>query len=670
MRERLYDVLVNRKSGIAYRYHEVHDGTKGLMRVVSWAYLLWLNFAYYVLFFKFLGRKPAGKVYEDKRLPADVSESALAEKEKDHLSVSELFQILKEYDVISFDIFDTLIFRGVEAPADVFYFAGTWLGVMDFRRMRINAEAKAREKMYKKEGHLEVGIEDIWRELIREINISPEEGMKAELRAEEALCYGNPFMRELWEMLSRERKRIIVTSDMYLGSDFLVGLLRRCGFDGFEKIYVSCEYKKSKGDGGLYEVVKNELGGEKRIAHMGDNEKSDVKMARRAGFTAVHYPNINRASGLYRAHDMSFITGSAYRALVNAKLYCGLTKYSMDYELGYVYGGLFVVGYCRFIHDYCEKNGVDALLFLSRDGDILKKVYGMLYPEDACVYVHWSRNAAVKLMAEYDRHDFFRRMIYHKTGQGYSISQVLSSMELSGLEGKLKGAGLSPAEELSSKNVDELRKFIEKNWDMVRRAYAGQAAAARDFFAELLRDKHLACAVDIGWAGSGAMAISYLAERVWRLDCEVRGLLAGTNSVNNAESDASEGFLRTRKLNSFLYSAEFNRELWKKHDAARGHNLFWERLLASEEPKFLGYYEDGLHFAEEPGDAEKAKAREIRQGIVDFAGDFTERYGEWEWMTEVSGRDAYAPVMLAFGRKGRRFLRRVCEEMEGEANVE
>mgnify|MGYP006974362159 CR=1 FL=1 len=53
----------------------------------------------------------------------------------------------------------------------------------------------------------------------------------------------------------------------------------------------------------------------------------------------------------------------------------------MEYEYGYIYGGLFVTGYCSFIHDYCRQHDVDKILFLSRDGDILKQAYELLYPE-------------------------------------------------------------------------------------------------------------------------------------------------------------------------------------------------------------------------------------------------------------------------------------------------
>lgn len=50
--------------------------------------------------------------------------------------------------------------------------------------------------------------------------------------------------------------------------------------------------------------------------------------------------------------------------------------------------------------------------------------------------------------------------------------------------------------------------------------------------------------MDIGWAGSGAIALDYLVQNVWKLPCSITGAIAGTNSVHNFEVDASEFFCR------------------------------------------------------------------------------------------------------------------------------
>lgn len=166
------------------------------------------------------------------------------------------------------------------------------------------------------------------------------------------------------------------------------------------------------------------------MIHVGDNPVSDVKNAKKHGFEVFYYPNVNRNALLYRSYDMSAVVGGAYRGIVNNKLYNGTEQLSMEYEYGYIYGGLFVLGYCNFIHTYARVHGIDKLLFLSRDGDILRQAYAVLFPEEKTEYVYWSRAAATKLMARYNRYDFFRRYLYHKADGTYTIEQILKSMRL------------------------------------------------------------------------------------------------------------------------------------------------------------------------------------------------------------------------------------------------
>ena len=105
MKEKIYHFLVIRQPGIRQRYHQFHDHAHGLKKVLSWFYLLWLNFAFYILQLRFLGKTKEMVVYEKKRLEWKQSESEIASKQ---IGTTEDFvEKLLGYDVISFDIFDT-----------------------------------------------------------------------------------------------------------------------------------------------------------------------------------------------------------------------------------------------------------------------------------------------------------------------------------------------------------------------------------------------------------------------------------------------------------------------------------------------------------------------------------------------------------------------------------
>ncbi|MCM1216154.1 MAG: hypothetical protein NC331_06775 [Lachnospiraceae bacterium] len=687
MRMKLYYALVNRHSGIRSRYHKFHDQGGTVRRLVSYLYLIFLNFCYYCLFCRFLDKEEQMAAYEEKRLPRS-PESMLYAGQK--LTVTNLVDTLSQYDVVSFDIFDTLIFRPFSEPADLFYFLGDRLGLMDLKRIRMEQEALARRDCFLEQGHCEVTFEEIWKRMEREMGVQAESGMKLEQELEMKFCYANSFMFRVFEELCARGKEIICVSDMYLPRAFLDRLLTENGYTGIRRVYVSCEYGKNKGGGELYETVRADFPEGVTFAHVGDNAQSDVKMAEKHGFKAVHYPNVNRQALSFRPYDMSPIVGGAYRGIVDNRLYQGGNTYSAAYEYGFVYGGLFVLGYCHFIHEYCHCHGVEKLLFLSRDGDVLKRVYDGLYPDDCTAYVYWSRNAAVKLMAEYDRYDYFRRFLYHKVDQGISIGEILDAMGLhklwETLEHKDPESGdMQPAlrlsDRLTNKNVDAVKAFLLNHYEEVCAVYREGQEAARAYYEKQLSGIGHAAAVDIGWAGSGAVSLSYLVERVWKLPCQITGILAGTNTMHNREPEAGEMFLQNGKMVSYLFSQSHNRDVMKKHDPDRDYNVYWELLLSSPEKRFLGfsfkegvsagvYGEDGREVRLLFGgrDADQEGILEIRRGILDFVSDYVEHFRGEPALFGISGRDACAPMLAAAGH-GEEYLKRIAAPFVLEKGV-
>ena len=667
MKTRLYSLLVNRQPGIKERYHNYHDGAGGFKKYISWLYLLWLNFGYYVLHLRFFGKSTGVSFYEEKVVLIDCTESACAVEK---IGETKTFiDALSHYDTISFDIFDTLIFRPFSEPADLFYFLGEKLGIMNFKQLRMQAEQEARKHCHKENGHYEITLADIWETLEKLCGNVAANGMETEIQLEKQFCYANPFMKRVFEELQKQGKKIIIVSDMYLPAAVLEETLQANGYSGYDKLYASCEYGKNKAGGELYELVKRENPG--RMVHVGDNEHSDVAMAKKAGIAAMHYPNVNRNALLYRPYDMSPMVGGAYRGIVNNRIYSGTEVYSQEYEYGFIYGGLFVTGYCAFIHEYCRKHRVDKVLFLSRDGDILKQVYDMLYPEENTEYVYWSRRAATKLMAGEDRYDYFRRFLYHKVNQNITVKSVLASMELAFLAEQLP-KNISKEDELTDRNVDSLKDFLKLHWQEVLVAYRGEQKAAEQYYRKVLADCRHVVAVDIGWAGSGAVALNHLVQNVWKIPCEITGLIAGTNTIYNAEPEASETFLQSGKLVSYLYSQSFNRDLLKKHDPNRNYNVYWELLLSSPTPQFCGFQwndkEDTVQFVFGEYDANQEGIKQVQQGILDFVTDYRNHFFEFDYMFHISGRDAYAPMLVA-ASKNEKYLKVIERKFALEKNV-
>lgn len=262
-KQAIYDKLINGNIPVENRYFTFisrHKKLHGKFPVLSWGYALLLYINYGI--FHFPDRK-FGQFT---------------------LSAEQTAEILCKADIVSFDIFDTLIFRRI-TPKQLFENIGGTLGITDFADIRTDCESKARKE--KKEPCLN----DIYRIAVKEARLTDkkaEEAMKAECDAEFSACYANPFMLEVYNKVITSKKTVIITTDMYLTESVISKLLYDKGFRGFEKLFVSYEYGCGKADGKLYEVIKSEYG-DKRIVHIGDNYMSDVLMAEKTGVEAVYY---------------------------------------------------------------------------------------------------------------------------------------------------------------------------------------------------------------------------------------------------------------------------------------------------------------------------------------------------------------------------------------------
>ena len=332
MVDRVYHYLVNRKPNIYHKYSSHRKGRKGIGVLESWLYLLWLN----------LSEPISGETHSGQQssknnvLFKETSESLEAKRE----SIQELANQCEGYDVISFDVFDTLLFRVVRRPSDSFYFIGERLNIPNFQGIRREAESRM-YRLKKHKGQVgEVTLEDIWKLIEKEKGIDHKQGIEAELETEKTMCFANPYMLELLKELKKRNKRLIAVSDMYLGKEQISNLLTRSGIsDVFEEIFVSSEWGASKHKGRLYGIVKEKVGQECSYFHIGDNLHADVKQAKKYGFTPYHYPNVNDIGAPYRPTTLSVPAGSIYCGLVNAYIHSGRQQYSKEYELGFIYGG-------------------------------------------------------------------------------------------------------------------------------------------------------------------------------------------------------------------------------------------------------------------------------------------------------------------------------------------
>ena len=207
--------------------------------------------------------------------------------------------------------------------------------------------------------------------------------LSLELKTHFSLAGPNSQLREIYEYCVSKNKKIICISDMYLSADFEMRLLNKCGYLNIEKVYCSSKSDMTKGNGKLYEYVIKQYQG-MSFLHFGDNLHSDIIMAENNGIEAVRVSrnfdvlvnNLNYLEGIDKTVlSYSFSLGIA------ANSYYENQRMDSDYFFGFVLGGPLAVSYVDYLCKIAQENKVDHLLFVARDGFILKKVYDSYFKD-------------------------------------------------------------------------------------------------------------------------------------------------------------------------------------------------------------------------------------------------------------------------------------------------
>ena len=604
-----------------------------------WALLVRLNWHYRVLRrTSWLLNEPSE---ESGKLPyLDGSESALSKRRKPLSFAKDLMK----YDVISFDIFDTMILRPFSRPTDLFPIVGHRLKKIGFYDVRIKSERQAREEAQKNKGNREVTIYDIYKILEERTGIPYEKGIKAELAVENDYCFANPYMKSVYKTLIDQRKTIIFTSDMYLPKSVLEQLLRNAGYTVYDNIFVSCDYGCSKSNGGLYRIIKKNYP-DKTIVHVGDNPESDMKQADANGIATRFYRGCHDIGAKYRADNLSYLIGSAYSGIINTYLHNNDKVYSPYYEYGFIYGGLFLLGFCNWIHSRAIAENVEKILFLSRDGVIFQKIFNNIFDDIPNEYFLWSRIANTKYTIDANKDDFLQRVVRDRavrTEATFSAGNLLDSISLTSLKPLLKVHGLSEDDLLDQSTVNQFEDFFIEEWEQVLKAYSLESEQIKEYISGKVAGCKAVAIVDVGWFGSGPLGLKYLIEEKYKLDCKVHCYVGG--ATGRSEKNCPS-YLLDNTIEPYLFSNMLNQNHYNIHKKTNSgvNSVLFEFFTQAAMPSYAGIRENGDLYFDIPEVENYKITQEIHNGIVDFCDLYANTFKHDPWMLNISGHDAYCP---------------------------
>ncbi len=165
-------------------------------------------------------------------------------------------------EVVSFDIFDTLVMRPFYKADDLFLlmdieYAKDKVSCSPFSYIRKKAEEDLRSKWWKIDPDTEdFTLKSIYEHMVTFFKIpqkTADRMYELEKDLEIKYCYQRKYTKDLYELANYLGKRIIFISDMYLEYATVSEILKNTGYDKYEKLFLSSNEGKLKYSGKLYE---------------------------------------------------------------------------------------------------------------------------------------------------------------------------------------------------------------------------------------------------------------------------------------------------------------------------------------------------------------------------------------------------------------------------------
>ncbi|MFM7685855.1 MAG: rhamnan synthesis F family protein [Actinomycetota bacterium] len=289
-----------------------------------------------------------------------------------------------EVDLVSVDVFDTLLLRPTLAPTSLQYFAAR--AVVDdageaerWVAERINAEHRARVN---RPELADVGLAEVFDELEPAMQAMQREEVAIEPRAVKPRGWLLDVLREG----KAKGKRLVVMTDTTLPADVVKALVSQAGVgDLFDEWYVSNERRARKDQGGMWSLVRDsEAVPVQCWLHIGDNERSDIQQALTHEVAWSYVPS-PRAVAQFHAPDGLLERGNwatlSALGLSAAALYDSRPRPADEEVFGYAVLGPLVMAFVSRLVQHHQQHPDQRLMLLARDSWLFEEVLRSLRAE-------------------------------------------------------------------------------------------------------------------------------------------------------------------------------------------------------------------------------------------------------------------------------------------------
>jgi len=514
--------------------------------------------------------------------------------------------------VVSFDIFDTLLFRKTNTPETVFELVGRHFGIHGFRKLRMDEQNEASRRAWIAYQYPHADMDQIYEVLSEhtEIPVDWAEVKEYEIQMERDALVANEELLEFFRYAKNAGKRVIIVSDMYLPASILGQILTDRGFAGFDYLYCSADEHKAKFNRDLFEhVVQKEGIAYGDMLHIGDKARDDGEFPGAYGIETFVYERDVDLEKIKKAGSSDVDKGLC-KILANPEK-------GFWYNLGVEVGGPLYMGLYRYLLDKTDY-GRRKVFFLSRDGYNLYHIFkehGYRNVE----YLYTSRRAltmaAIQEMNERD----IESLPPYTFGQ--TVGEILDYLCIDREKIlHLEQAGLSSFDSVieTEEDMTAFRKLYTLDKEVFLDRCRTERENALRYFEKIGFFDEDAICFDCGWQGSSQELIEQFKKAV---GSKVRHDFVYFGIKNSSKSRKQ---LRGMHYDAYLFDFYTNDALQRE---LNGNEGLCELFFSAPHESVYIYGNDGEVILENgQGDLEKT---DILAGILAFIREgfsFVEKY--------------------------------------------
>lgn len=519
-----------------------------------------------------------------------------------NITEDRLKKAIDSVDVVSFDVFDTLVMRKVLYPRDVFYCMEAEHGV-GFAKRRMEAE----QLLSQKGGH--PTLEEIYALL-------PEFSWETEVDYEKKYLVPRRAVCQMIEYAKSQGKQVYFTSDMYLTGDVLWGILTSLGIHiQRDHLLVSCDYGVSKSSG-LFDVLK-EKAGLNKVLHIGDNIEADIISAEKYGIDQS-FPLKMASTMLEDSYGSDLLQyekslpsrvaiGEFIASELNNPFLFGETKGKFRADtmvsLGYSYIAPLIYRFFSWMVAEAKRMDIHLILLGARDGFLIEKLYQQCLKQGVSMakmeYVETSRQVAV--------------LAGIKTQEDleYASSYAFRGTPEAMLESRFR---LQPQDILPFDGGDR-EEYVKSHQEVI----AQSSENTRRNYLRYLEQFHIPTSGKVGFfdffaSGTCQKAMQNI------LECELIGFYFAMVSYRTDYKPNTQVQSLFGRLNTFAESYHLTQDYFFLENVMTSYTGTLQDITSSGEP---------VYQEETRSQGKRKQQQDIHQGILQFCQDSVLSFEDW-----------------------------------------